>query len=153
MKTTWNKNWKVKDGHNVRIHYIGTFSDGEEFDSSYSRGQTLDFKVGSGQLIKGFNDAVLGMKLNEKKKVTLTPDLAYGERNEGVVVEVPKTAFPDDFDFEVGSMVHGQSPSGNPVLATILAEQAETVTLDHNHPLAGKSLNFEIELVEALKEQ
>tara|TARA_R110000824_G_scaffold5670_2_gene26020 strand:+ start:5045 stop:5506 length:462 start_codon:yes stop_codon:yes gene_type:complete len=153
MKARWNKNWKVKDGHSVKIHYVGTLPDGEEFDSSYSRGETLDFKVGSGKLIKGFNDAVVGMKRGQKKKVTLTPDVAYGNRNEQVIVEVNKTAFPEDFDFRVGGMVHGSSPSGKPVLATILAEQKDTVTLDHNHPLAGKDLTFEIELVEAVKEE
>jgi peptidylprolyl isomerase len=144
----WNKNWKVKDGHNVKVHYIGTYPDGSEFDNSRARGETLDFQIGTGKMIKGFNDAVVGMKKGQKKKVTLSPDNAYGARDETAIFEVPKNAFPSNFDFTVGNMVHGQTPDGRPLIAEILSLQKETVTLDHNHPLSGKDLTFEIELVD-----
>jgi len=148
----WNKNWKVKEGHNVKVHYVGTFGDGEEFDSSYSRGQTLDFKVGASNMIKGFNDAVLNMKKGQKKKVILQPEIAYGQYQEIAIRETPKAAFPKDFDFVVGHMVRGTSPNGMPVMAKIVSLNENTVVLDHNHPLAGKDLTFEIELVDAEKD-
>ena len=139
---------KVTTGHNVRVHYKGTLSDGTEFDNSKSRGQTLSFEVGSGQMIKGFNDAIIGMTVGETKSVTITPENAYGMRNEQAVQPVPKTAFPADFDFTIGNTVQGNGPMG-PFLAKILDATDEAVVLDMNHPLAGESLNFEIELVSA----
>mgnify|MGYP003121071628 CR=1 FL=1 len=137
---------KVTTGQNVNVHYKGTLSDGTEFDNSKSRGQTLSFEVGSGQMIKGFNDAIVGMTVGETKSVTLTPDMAYGFRNEQAVQPVPKTAFPADFDFTIGNTVQGNGPMG-PFLAKILDATDDAVVLDMNHPLAGESLNFEIELV------
>ena len=137
---------KVTTGQNVNVHYKGTLSDGTEFDNSKVRGQTLGFEVGSGQMIKGFNDAVIGMAIGETKSVTLTPDQAYGFRNEEAVQPVPRTAFPADFDFTVGNTVQGNGPMG-PFLAKILDVTDEAVVLDMNHPLAGESLSFEIELV------
>ena len=110
---------KVTTGHNVRVHYKGTLSDGTEFDNSKSRGQTLSFEVGSGQMIKGFNDAIIGMTVGETKSVTITPENAYGMRNEQAVQPVPKTAFPADFDFTIGNTVQGNGPMG-PFLAKIL---------------------------------
>ena len=137
---------KVTTGQNVNVHYKGTLSDGTEFDNSKSRGQTLSFEVGSGQMIKGFNDAIVGMTVGETKSVTLTPDMAYGFRNEQAVQPVPKTAFPAGFDFTIGNTVQGNGPMG-PFLAKILDATDDAVVLDMNHPLAGESLNFEIELV------
>jgi peptidylprolyl isomerase len=153
MRKRWNKNWKVKDGHNVKVHYVGTLTDGSEFDSSHSRGQTLDFQVGSGNLIKGFNDAIVGMKKGQVKKVTLSSNQAYGEINPEATTKVLKAAFPTDFEFQVGERVYGQSPNGQPMMAKITEVQESEVVLDLNHPLAGKDLTFEIELVDVEKEE
>ena len=150
-KKRWNKNWKVKNGCNVKVHYVGRLNDGSEFDSSHSRGETLDFTVGSGNLIKGFNDALVGMKKGQTKQVTLSPDQAYGNINPQAVTVAPKTAFPDDFDFNVGERVYGQSPQGQPMMALIKEVQENNVVLDLNHPLAGKDLTFDIELIDVEK--
>ena len=137
---------KVTNGHNVKVHYRGTLTDGTEFDNSRVRGQTLDFEVGSGRMIRGFNDAVLGMAPGETKQVTLNPEAAYGEHNPQALQSVPKEAFGEDFNFEVGGMVQGNGPQGT-FVAKIAALEEDAVVLDMNHPLAGQQLNFEIELV------
>jgi len=138
----------VKKGHNVKVHYKGTLKDGTEFDNSKNRGSTLNFQVGSGQMIKGFDNAVKGMGLGEVKTVTLAPNEAYGDVNPDAFKDFPKNAFPTDFDFKVGETVHGSSPQGQPMVAKIAALNDDTVTLDLNHPLAGEDLTFEIELIE-----
>ena len=137
----------VEHGQKVKVHYRGTYSDGEEFDNSYTKGKALEFEVGSGQMIPGFDSAVFGMSEGEKKTIALTPDMAYGDHNPTAVQKVQKTLFPPEFEFIVGEMVQGNTPQG-PFVAKITAEDEEQVTLDLNHPLAGKDLNFEIELVE-----
>ena len=137
---------KVTTGHNVKVHYKGTLTDGTEFDNSRVRGQTLDFEVGSGRMIRGFNDAVLGMAPGETKRVTLEPDAAYGDRNPQAMQAAPKEAFGEGFNFEVGGMVQGNGPQGT-FVAKIQALEDENVVLDMNHPLAGEQLNFEIELI------
>ena len=138
---------KVENGHNVKVHYVGTLTDGTEFDNSRTRGKTLDFKVGTPGLITGFNNAVVGMATGETKTITLDADDAYGQVNPEAFQNVPKTQFDDDFVFEVGGAVMGQGPQG-PFRATITEVQDEAVVLDFNHPLAGKELTFEVELVE-----
>lgn len=137
---------KVTTGHNVNVHYRGTLTDGTEFDNSRTRGQTISFQVGSGQMIPGFNDAVVGMTTGETKSVTLDPTQAYGQRNEEAFNTVPREAFGENFEFEVGATVQGNGPRGI-FLAKIHELQEDNVILDMNHPLAGQSLNFEIELV------
>jgi len=136
----------VQTGQTVSIHYVGTFDDGTEFDSSRNRGETLAVQVGGGQVIPGFDEALQGMAVGEVKSISLTPDMAYGPRNDEAVQTVPKTAFPPEFQLTEGAQVQGQGPAG-PVLATIQSWDESTVTVDMNHPLAGKNLNFEIELV------
>ena len=140
------KKRKAMKGRTVNVHYVGTFDDGTEFDNSRTRGQTLNFTVGSGQMISGFNDAVVGMTQGETKKITLAPEQAYGLHNPEATSVVPKEAFGADFPFEIGGMVQGNGPQG-PFLAKIESVTDTEVTLDLNHPLAGKELNFEIELV------
>ena len=139
----------IKEGHNVKVHYKGTLTDGTEFDNSKNRGATLDFEVGSGRMIKGFDQAVQGMGIGEVKTVTLKPAEAYGEVDPSLTREYPKSAFPADAEFEVGDEVHGHAPTGQPIVATIDSFTDDTVTLNHNHPLAGKELTFEIELIES----
>jgi len=137
---------KVETGHNVQVHYKGTLADGTEFDNSHNRDQTLDFQVGSDFMIRGFNDALLGMTEGQTKAVTLTPDVAYGDRAPNALQPVPKNAFRPDFEFRLGGTIQGNGPNG-PFIAKIHAVEEERVVLDLNHPLAGEVLNFEIELV------
>ena len=139
---------KVENGNNIKVHYKGTLSDGEQFDSSYDRGSTLDFTVGAGQMIPGFDAAVVGMTVGESKTVTLPPSEAYGGRNEEAVQTVPKNVFPPEFEFKLNETVQGKTEQGMPLIAKILEVSDENVKLDLNHPLAGKSLTFDIELVE-----
>ncbi len=139
---------KVKQGDSVKVHYVGTLKDGNEFDNSYKRGSTLDFKVGEGQMIKGFDNAVTEMTVGDKKTVNIKPEDAYGERKEEAIMAVAKDNFPPDFVAKEGEMVQGRTESGQPINALIIEVQDNDVILDMNHPLAGEELNFEIELVE-----
>lgn len=137
----------AKNGDNVSVHYTGTFNDGTKFDSSHDRGEPISFTVGAGQMISGFDSAVNGMNVGESKTVTLSPDQAYGNSNPDAVQSVPKTEFPDGFEFIEGGVVQGQYPNGQPFRATITEVRESEATVDFNHPMAGKTLNFEIELV------
>lgn len=137
---------KVQNGNSVSVHYRGTLSDGTEFDNSKTRGQTLNFQVGSGQMIAGFDAALVGMTIGDVKSVSLSADEAYGQHQPEAVQPVPRGAFPPEFEFLVGEVVQGNGPQG-PFLARILEEREEEVVLDFNHPLAGEDLNFEIELL------
>jgi peptidylprolyl isomerase len=138
---------QAKSGDTVKIHYTGTLDDGTEFDSSVGR-EPLEFSLGSGQVIAGFDNAVDGMTVGDSKTVTIPPDEAYGERHEQLVQEVLKTSLPDDTKPEVGMQLQSQSPDGQ-VMNLVIAEVAEeSITVDANHALAGKALTFAIELVE-----
>ncbi len=137
---------KVQNGNSVSVHYRGTLSDGTEFDNSKVRGQALNFQVGSGQMIPGFDRALVGMSVGETRNVHITSQEAYGPRMPDAVQTVPKTAFPDDFEYLVGEVIQGNGPQG-PFLAKIQEERDSEVLLDFNHPLAGEDLDFEIELV------
>ena len=137
----------VEAGQTVNVHYVGTFDDGAEFDSSRGRNQTLTFQVGSGQMVSGFDAALVGMEVGEKKNIHLSPAEAYGDINPDAVQTVPLTAFPEDFKPVANATVYGQNESGQKILARVKDFDTHTATLDLNHPLAGKSLNFEIELV------
>lgn len=139
----------VVKGDKVKVHYRGTLTEnGLEFDSSYGRNETLDFEVGSGQMISGFDNALIGMEKGEVKEITIPANEAYGESREEAIQSVPKTNFPPNFDGKVGSMVQGQNQMGQPIQALIVEEQDDSYILDFNHPLAGKELNFSIELVD-----
>jgi len=138
----------VENGNTVSVHYVGTFEDGTEFDSSHSRDKPLTFEVGSGQMIPGFDAALPGMTVGEKKQLTLEPDSAYGNHNPEAVQVFPKNVFPENFSPIEGATVTGQNPQGQPTMAKIITFDTHTVTLDLNHPMAGKTLNFEIELLE-----
>ena len=144
----------VQSGQTVSVHYRGTYDDGSEFDNSRNRGEAMEVQVGSGQLLAGFDNALLGMTIGEVKNIHLEAEEAYGPIVEGAVQEIPKTAFPNDFDFEPGLIVQGQQPvTGQPVIATLLEEKEEVVVVDFNHPMAGKDINFEIELVSIKEEE
>ena len=137
----------AKEGREVQVHYKGSFDDGTIFDSSYDRGHTIGFTVGAGEMIAGFDAAVAGMKVGETKQVTLEPEEAYGSHNPDGVQAVPKQSFPQDFQFEEGLVIEG-SVEDQPVRGIISEIQNEFVVVDFNHPMAGKNLNFDIELVE-----
>ena len=138
---------QAKSGDTVKIHYTGTLDDGTEFDSSAGR-DPLEFSLGSGQVIAGFDNAVEGMAVGDSKTVTLPPDEAYGDRHEKLLQEVPKTSLPDDMKPEVGMALQTQSPEGQ-VMNIVIADVSEdSITVDANHPLAGQALTFAIELVE-----
>ncbi len=138
---------QARSGDTVRIHYTGTLDDGTEFDSS-SGGDPLEFALGGGQVIPGFDSAVDGMAVGESKTVTIPADQAYGDRHEQLVQEVPKTALPEEIDPAVGMQLQSRSPEGH-VMNLVVTEVAEqTITVDGNHPLAGQALTFAIELVE-----
>jgi len=139
---------KVENGNSLKVHYIGTLNDGTEFDNSYNRGEPIEFQVGSGQLIKGFDEGVLGMSQGEKKTINIPAAEAYGEYDENANQMIGRQNFPEDFEFVVGGQVTGQNEMGMPIRATIKEVSPEGITLDFNHPLAGQELNFELEVVE-----
>ncbi len=136
-------------GQKVRVHYRGTLSDGSEFDSSEGR-PPLEFTVGGGEVIPGFDDAVADLEVGEKTTVTIAACDAYGEHIVEARQEVPLEAFPEPP--EVGWMVELASPDGQRMAATVLEVGSDSAILDFNHPLAGEDLTFEIELVEIAAE-
>lgn len=138
----------VKKGDTIKVHYTGTLTDGTEFDSSHKRNEPLQFNAGEGQMIPGFDKEVLGMEEGDTKTFTISATEAYGEVNEEAVMSVPKTNFPTDFDFVEGQMVQVQTQQGQQLTPTISEVQDTNVVLDFNHPLAGKDLTFDIELVQ-----
>lgn len=135
----------VKHGDTVRVHYHGTLDDGTLFDSSEGR-EPLEFGVGSGQVIPGFEAAVEGLEVGQRVTVTIEPADAYGERHE----ELAHTVSREDFasDPYVGGLVNLISPEGVELVGRIVSVEGDEVTLDFNHPLAGQRLTFEIELVD-----
>jgi peptidylprolyl isomerase len=135
---------KVKNGDFVQLHYTGSLEDGTVFDSSEGR-SPLEFQVGGGGIIQGFNDAVLGMNLEEEKKVVLPPEQAYGEVRDDLKREFPASML-EGHQVEVGQQLRFSSPQG-PVSGTVLDIQAEKFVVDFNHPLAGQTLNFQIKIV------
>ena len=137
----------VKEGQTVSLHYVGTFDDGTEFDSSRTRNQPLTFQVGSGQVIPGFDSAVRTMTAGEVQDVRIEAAEAYGEIVPDAFQNVPRTIFDPEMELVVDATVYGQQPDGSQMMARIVQFDDETVRLDLNHPLAGKPLNFNIELL------
>ena len=138
---------QAKSGDTVRIHYKGTLDDGTEFDSSAGR-DPLEFVLGGGQVIPGFDNAVDGMEVGESKTVTIPVEEAYGRRHEQLIQEVSRDALPDDIQPEVGMHLQSQSPEGHVMNLMVTEVSDDSITVDANHPLAGQALTFDIELVE-----
>ncbi len=136
----------IKDGDTVRIHYTGTLLDGSVFDSSDGR-DPLEFVVGSGQIIPGLDTAMAGMAQGEKKSVPVPCAEAYGPINPAMRQGVPREAIPADIPLEVGLQLQMQTPEGHPMQVMVVEVGEEEVMLDANHPLAGKDLTFDIEVV------
>lgn len=139
----------AKEGDKVQVNYTGRLADGTVFDSSTSTGRSpLEFTVGSGQVIEGFDKAVVGMKVGEKKTVNIPAAEAYGLHDDSQVIEVSRDRIKVDGELKVGQMLTSVGPDGQQYQFTILAiSDNGTITLDANHPLAGKDLTFEIELL------
>ena len=138
---------QAKSGDTVKIHYTGTLDDGTQFDSSQGR-DPLEFEVGSGQVIPGFDKAVEGMAVGDSKSVRIEADEAYGPRHEQLVQEVDRSVLPDDLNPETGMALQSNSPDGQVTQFMITAVSDETITVDANHPLSGQALSFDIELVD-----
>lgn len=136
---------KAKTGDTVQVHYTGKLEDGTVFDTSRER-EPLEFTVGSGQVIPGFEEAVEGMEPQEKKTVTIVADKAYGPHREEMIIDVPKQQFPPDLDPQQGQFLEIKQPDEQTAVVRVADIKDESVTLDGNHPLAGKDLTFEIEL-------
>jgi len=137
---------QAKAGNSVKIHYTGTLDDGTQFDSSAGR-DPLAFELGSGQVIPGFDKAVDGMAVGESKTVNIPAEDAYGPHQPAMVQDVPKSALPDDLEPAEGMGLQAQGPDGQLVNLVITEVKDDSITVDGNHPLAGKALNFDIELV------
>ncbi len=138
---------QAKSGDTVKVHYSGRLEDGTTFDSSSGR-EPLEFKVGNGDVIKGFDEGVTGMTVGEKKTVHIPADEAYGQKDDDRIVEFPRANFPPDMKPEVGMQLNMSTQSGQVIPVTITEVREENVLLDANHPLAGKDLIFDIELVD-----
>ncbi len=141
---------QVKNGDVVRVHYTGKLTDGEQFDSSAGR-EPLEFTVGAGQMIKGFDDAMPGMTVGEKKTINILPDDAYGQKDEEAIIAFPKADIPKEILLEVGTQLQLRNEQGHPIPVTIVEIKPDFVMLDANHSLAGKELVFDIELVEIVE--
>jgi len=139
---------QAKSGDRVRVHYTGTLEDGTQFDSSAGR-DPLEFEVGSGQIIPGFEEAVQGMAAGDKTSITIPPEAAYGPVQDHLVIAVERSQLPADIDPKVGDKLEMEGEERTMVVTVTEVNDAE-VTLDANHPLAGKALKFDIELVKIL---
>jgi peptidylprolyl isomerase len=146
---------QAKKGDRVRVHYTGRLDDGSVFDSSECHegdcecpSQPLEFTVGAGEVIPGFDQAVEGLAINETRSVHIPVDQAYGERVEEMVAQVPRTHLPADMTPEIGQQLEVTQEDGNSFQVMVTEVTDESVTIDGNHPLAGQNLNFDIKLVE-----
>ncbi len=137
---------EAQQGDLVKVHYTGTIADGTQFDSSVGL-EPLEFTLGSGQVIVGFDEAVTGMKAGEKRNVTIPADKAYGQRNEEMVITAPRSSVPTDIIPEVGQQLQLSGPNNQPILVKIVEVTDEHIQLDANPPMAGQDLTFELELV------
>lgn len=138
---------QVKTGDTVRVHYHGRLENGDTFDKSEGKAP-LEFKVGAGSVIKGFDNGVLDMKVGDKKTLNIPVEEAYGPKSDELIMEFPKANIPADLNPEVGMELQMSNPQGQVFPVRVAAVGAEFITLDANHPLAGEPLTFDIELVE-----
>ena len=139
----------VKKGSKIKVEYTGSFENGEVFDASEKHGQPLEFEAGAGMVVQGFDAAVIGMSVGEEKSVTLKPEEAYGEPQANAIQKVPKDKFPAEA--KEGMMIGVPLPNGQQIPAKITKIDDREVTIDMNHPMAGKVLVFKIKIVEILK--
>lgn len=138
---------EVKSGDVVKVHYTGKLTNGEQFDSSTGR-EPLEFTVGAGQMIAGFDAALPGMKVGDKKTIDIPAKDGYGETDETAIIEFPKENVPADMKLEIGQQLTLSNEQGQPFPVIVKEVQDDIIILDANHFLAGKELVFDIELVE-----
>ena len=138
---------KAKKSDSVKVHYTGTLTDGSVFDSS-REAEPLEFTIGGGQLIKGFDEAIPGMAIGDTKTVTILSEEAYGSLNEEMIFQVERAQFAADMTPEVGQQFQIDTPDEQQMVVTITEIDGDQITLDANHPLAGQDLTFELELME-----
>ncbi len=136
----------VKNGDKVKVHYTGRFEDGRVFDSSIER-EPLDVEIGGAQVIKGFEDGLVGMQEGEKKTISISPEEGYGQRDPALLIEIPNTNIPDGMNPEIGMKLRLADKNGQSVMVMVTDVREESIQLDANHPLAGKVLVFDLELV------
>jgi len=137
----------VKNGDTVKVHYTLKDANGEVVETSINS-DPIDFTLGAGNVIPGFEKAVMGMELNEKKSIEIAPEDAYGPRDEKKIFEYDRSKAPQDFNPQIGQTIQLHRPNGKAFMVTVLGETETGFRMDANHPLAGKKLNFELELVE-----
>ena len=137
---------QAQQGNTVRVHYTGRLDDGSVFDSSEG-GEPLEFTIGQGQMIPGFEQGVVGMELGESRTVTIAADQAYGVYQPQGVIEVDRSEIPPTIQLEVGLQLQATGPDGRPAQLTVIELSEDKVKMDGNHPLAGKDLTFEIEVI------
>ncbi len=138
---------QAKNGDTVKVHYTGKLDNGTVFDTSENR-EPLEFTVGEGQVIPGFENAVVGLQPGESKTAQIPADEAYGEHHEEMVIQVPRDQFPPDVEPEVGQQLQVRQQNGQSFVVNVTDVSDDTVTLDANHPLAGQNLTFDISLVD-----
>lgn len=138
---------QAKEGDKVKVHYHGRLRTGETFDSSEGR-DPLEFTVGAGQMIRGFDEGVKGMQVGEKKTVEIAADEAYGQRDAGNLIEFPKDQFPDGMNPEAGMQLMLSNAEGQQFPVVVAEVKDDSVVLDANHPLAGQDLIFDIEMMD-----
>jgi peptidylprolyl isomerase len=138
---------QVENGKFVKVSYTGRFDDGEIFDKSDDF-RPLEVQIGAGEVVPGFESALLGMSLSEKKTFTIPPDQAYGERNEEMERKMPRSSFPPELDPQIGEMLAFRTSNGGQIPGAVKEKSADHITVDFNHPLAGKALTFDVEVLE-----
>lgn len=134
-------------GNTVKVHYSGTLDDGTAFDSTAGR-EPLEFTIGAGGIIPGFEDAIIGMAVGETKTVTIPAGQAYGPYDAGMTEEIPRAAIPSDIQLENGIILSAEGPEGEPISFVVKSFDEERVVIDGNHPLAGQNLTFSLKVIE-----
>lgn len=135
----------AKQGDTVRIHYTGKLEDGTVFDTSEGR-EPIEFTIGQGQVIPGFEEGVTDMAEGEKKSISIEPENAYGPKRDDLIQDVPRTQFPEEAKVEEGAQFQARTQTGQTINLTVVDVKDEVVTVDGNHPLAGQTLNFDLKL-------
>ena len=138
---------QVKENNTVKVHYTGKLADGQVFDTSEGK-EPIEFVLGQGQLIPGFEQGLIDMKVNEKKTITIAKEEAYGEVNDQLIQEIDRANLPQDMEPKVGMGLVSKSPEGQEMNLMIVEVKDKSVVIDGNHPLAGRDLVFDLEVVE-----
>ncbi len=141
---------QVKKDDTVKVHYTGKLEDGQVFDSSIERGEPIKITIGQGELIPGFEKGLIDMKVKEKKTINIPKEDAYGETRKELVQEVPKSQLPEDIKPEVGMGLVSKTQNGQDINLVVKDVKEDSIVVDGNHPLAGKDLTFELEVVEIM---